>query len=145
MIILDTNVLSEVVKPQPERVVFEWLAAQNYREVYITAITEAEMLHGLMRMPEGKRKTNLRTALDGLFRNEFAGRILPFDEAAAMSYADVVTSRERAGRGGGSFDCQIAAIARVHSAVVATRNIKDFELTGVTLVNPWSAGTAMVS
>lgn len=145
MIILDTNVLSEVIKPQPEQVVFDWLASQKYDEVYTTAVTEAEMLHGLYRLPDGKRKTQLRQALAAIFQQDFAGRVLPFDEAAALSYAEVVTARERAGRGVGSFDCQIAAIARVHSAIVATRNIKDFELTGVSLVNPWGNRAAMLS
>ncbi len=139
MTILDTNVFSEVVKPRPEPKVLDWLGAQIYHDVYLTAMTMAEVLHGLSRMPAGKRRSDLQNAVDALFRHEFAGRILHFDEAAAMSYADLVSARERAGRPVAAFDAQIAAIARVHSATVATRNIKDFELTGVTLVNPWTA------
>ena len=139
MTILDTNVLSEVVKPAPEPKVIEWLAAQIYHDVYLTAVTVGEVLHGLARMPEGKRRAGLQAAVDAMFHHEFAGRILPFDEAAAISYAGLVTARERGGRPTGSFDAQIAAIARVHSATVATRNIKDFELCGVMLVNPWGA------
>jgi len=139
MTILDTNVFSEVVKPRPEPKVLDWLGAQVYHDVYLTAMTMAEVLHGLNRMPEGKRRTDLHNAVDALFRHEFAGRILHFDEAAAMSYADLVAARERAGRPVAAFDAQIAAIAKVHSAIVATRNIKDFEFTGVALVNPWSA------
>jgi len=139
MTILDTNVFSEVVKPRPEPKVLDWLGAQVYHDVYLTAMTMAEVLHGLNWMPEGKRRTELHNAVDALFRHEFAGRILHFDEAAAMSCADLVAARERAGRPVAAFDAQIAAIAKVHSAIVATRNIKDFEFTGVALVNPWSA------
>ncbi len=139
MTILDTNVLSEVVKPRPEPKVLDWLGAQNYREVFVTALTVAEMFHGLNRMPAGKRQSELFAAVDAMFQHEFAGRILPFDEAAAMSYADLMAGLERAGRKVGSFDAQIAAVARVHTATVATRNIKDFEHSGVSLVDPWAA------
>ena len=139
MTILDTNVLSEVVKPRPEQKVLDWLEAQKYQDVFVTAMTVAEMLHGVSRMPAGKRQAGMRTAIDGMFQHEFAGRILPFDEAAAMCYAELVTARERAGRPVAAFDAQIAAIARVHAATVATRNIKDFEFCGVTLIDPWAA------
>jgi toxin FitB len=138
MIILDTNVFSETVKPRPEPQVLAWLAAQRYRDVFLTAITTAEVLHGFGRMPVGKRRAQLESAVDALFRHEFAGRILPFDEAAAISYAQVMGGREAAGRPIQTCDAQIAAIARVHSAVVSTRNTKDFELCGVVLVNPWT-------
>lgn len=139
MTILDTSVLSEVVKPRPEPKVLDWLGAQNYSDVYVTALTVAEMLHGLHRMPAGKRQAELLAAVDAMFQHEFAGRILPFDEAAAISYAHLMAGLERAGRKTGSFDAQIAAVARVHSATVATRNIKDFEHSGVSLVDPWAA------
>ncbi len=138
MTILDTNVLSEVVKPQPEAKVLSWLGAQNYHDVYVTSLTVAEMRQGLNRMPVGKRHAELRGAVDAMFQHEFAGRILPFDEAAAMSYADLLATLERIGRRVASFDAQIAAVARVHSATVATRNTKDFELSGVSLVDRWA-------
>ena len=86
MTILDTNVFSEVVKPRPEPKVLDWLGAQVYHDVYLTAMTMAEVLHGLNRMPEGKRRTELHNAVDALFRHEFAGRILHFDEAAAIGH-----------------------------------------------------------
>ena len=137
MTILDTNVLSEVLKPRPDPRVMEWLAAQNYHDVYITAPTVAEMMHGLNRMPEGKRRAGLMAAVEAMFENEFAGRILPFDFAAAVSYAELVVERERMGRPLTSFDAHIAAIARVNTATVATHNIKDFEHCNVALIDPW--------
>ena len=137
MTILDTNVLSEVVRPRPEPKVLTWLAAQNFHDVYLTAMTAAELWHGVNRMPAGKRQSELRPVINALFQHEFAGRILPFDEMAALNYAELVTDRESAGRPVAAFDAQIAAIARVYSATVATRNTKDFELCGVALVNPW--------
>lgn len=138
MTILDTNVFSEVVKPRPDPTVIEWLGAQNYQHVYLTALTSAEVRHGLSHMPPGKRQALLQAAVEALFENEFAGRILPFDEAASFCYAQLVVERERAGRPIQAFDAQIAAIARAHGATVATRNTKDFEQCGVTLVNPWT-------
>ena len=138
MTILDTDVFSEVVKPRPDPTVIEWLGAQNYQHVYLTALTSAEVRHGLNHMPAGKRQALLQAAVEALFENEFAGRILPFDEAASLCYAQLVVERERAGRPIQAFDAQIAAIARAHGATVATRNTKDFEQCGVTLVNPWT-------
>ena len=138
MTILDTNVFSEVVTPRPDPTVIEWLGAQNYQHVYLTALTSAEVRHGLSHLPPGKRQTLLQAAVEALFENEFAGRILPFDEAASFCYAQLVVERERAGRPIQAFDAQIAAIARAHGATVATRNTKDFEQCGVTLVNPWT-------
>lgn len=137
MTILDTNVLSEVVKPRPEPVVMEWLSLQAFHDVYLTSITMAEVLHGLERMPAGKRRAALKVAVEGLFQHEFAGRILPFDEMAALNYGQLVTEREKAGRPMQPFDAQIAAIARQHGATVATRNTPHFEQSGVALVNPW--------
>lgn len=138
MTILDTNIFSEVVKPRPEPKVIEWLGAQKYHEVYLTAITLAEVRHGLNNMPAGKRQAQLHDAVEALFENEFAGRILPFDEAASFCYAQLVVERARAGRPVQAFDAQIAAIARARGATVATRNTKDFEQCGVALVNPWT-------
>jgi toxin FitB len=134
--ILDTNVLSEVVKPRPDPQVMAWLAAQPVSDVYITILTVAEVLHGLEIMPEGKRRVELRGLMAAVFRNEFSGRILMFDEAAAAAYAGVAAAWPRQEKPG-AFDLQIAAIARVYSASVATRNLKDFRLSGVRLVNPW--------
>ena len=137
MTILDTNVLSEVVKPRPEPVVIGWLSLQAFHDVYLTSITMAEMLHGLNRMPAGKRRAALEAAIQGMFQHEFAGRILPFDEMAALNYGQLVAERETAGRPMPPFDAQIAAIARMHGATVATRNTPHFDQCGVALVNPW--------
>lgn len=138
MTILDTNVLSEVVKPRPEARVLQWLAAQPNQDVYLTAVTTAEILYGIHLLPAGKRRAALHDAVSLLFRHEFGGRVLPFDEAAGMSYAELVAERERAHHRISAFDAQIAAIARVHDAAVATRNTKDFVGSGVRLINPWT-------
>lgn len=138
MTILDTNVISEVVRPRPEPRVLAWLAAQPNQDVYLTAITTAEVLYGIYTMPGGKRRTALDEAINLMFRHEFAGRVLPFDEAAGLRYARLVADLERAGRPMSAFDAQIAAIAGVHDAVVATRNVSHFAAAGVRLVNPWT-------
>lgn len=140
MTILDTNVLSEVVKPRPESRVLHWLAAQPNQDVYITAITTAEMLYGIQLLPAGKRRAALHEAVSLLFQHEFGGRVLSFDEAAGIRYGELVAERERANHRISAFDAQIAAIARVHGAQVATRNTRDFAGAGVSLVNPWLDG-----
>ena len=137
MIVLDTNVVSEGLKPLPSGTVMGWLAAHIPSDVFTTTITLAEVLYGVEALPRGKRRTRVFEAVERIFAQEFAGRILPFDEDAARLYATIVVARNAAGRPISDFDAMIAAIARTHRATVATRNTADFELCGIQLVDPW--------
>ncbi|MEO8369843.1 MAG: type II toxin-antitoxin system VapC family toxin [Candidatus Solibacter sp.] len=137
MIILDTNVLSEALKPNPAPIVLTWLAALDRMAAFTTAVTQAEILYGIESLPDGKRRAALLAAAETVFRREFAGRVLSFDENAARAYAQIVSARNAAGRPISQFDAMIAAIARAHHATVATRNTGDFDACGLALVNPW--------
>jgi predicted nucleic acid-binding protein len=137
MIILDTNVLSEVMKPSPAAEVLAWLATQRAASVYTTSITQAEILHGLMLLPPGRRRRGLEEAATSMFAEDFGGRIIGFGTEAAAPYALIASRRRRAGRPISHFDAQIAAIALSSGAAIATRNVTDFEGCGVTLVDPW--------
>lgn len=136
MIVLDTNVLSEEMKPAPEPAVHNWLLRQNPLDLFTTAVTEAEILYGVTILPDGKRKRDLDSAAQRVLAL-FAGRILPFDTAAAREFAQMVTDRRRTGRPIEDFDAQIAAIARSRGMSVATRDVDDFSDTGVPLIDPW--------
>lgn len=140
MIILDTNVISELARQVPDPGVLTWLDSLEISEVATTAITAAELRYGVARLPEGHRKRELTVIIRGLLTEDFYGRVLPFDERASVRYADVVTSRERIGRPVGAADAQIAAICRDLGAALATRNTPDFEDTGIELVDPWKLG-----
>jgi len=136
MIVLDTNVVSEIFRRRPEPRVLAWLEALT-DDVAITAVTLAELLAGVRRLPSGQHKTDLGAAIDRAIRPYRETRsVLAFDDAAAAEYAEVLVERERAGRPISMADAQIAAICRFHSATCATRNTKDFERTGVQLINP---------
>lgn len=137
MIVLDTNILSEMLRPSPAKSVEEWLVAQPPPMLFITAITQAEILYGLSLLDDGRKRKKLAEAIDAIFAEDFAGRILPFDTSAAATYATIVSDRRRAGRPISQFDGQIAAIARTRGADLATRNIRDFENCGISLINPW--------
>ncbi|MGI8310045.1 type II toxin-antitoxin system VapC family toxin [Saccharopolyspora hattusasensis] len=139
MIVLDTNVLSELIRHTPEADVLAWLDSLPATEVATTAITAAELLYGVSRLPDGHRKTALTAAVHALLNDDFHGRVEPFDALAATHYAVVVSERDKLGRPISAADAQIAAICRARRATLATRNIKDFEETGVELVNPWQA------
>ncbi|MFC3530396.1 type II toxin-antitoxin system VapC family toxin [Paracoccus mangrovi] len=139
MIILDTNVLSEILRPAPEPRVVDWLAAQDGATVCLTAITEAELRHGVAILPAGKRRDGLAEMIDQIIREDFAGRILPFDSPAAEAFAVIAVARRAMGRPIAHADCQIAAIAQAVGATVATRNTPDFTDCGVRLINPWTA------
>jgi predicted nucleic acid-binding protein len=139
MIVLDTNVLSEVLKPSPSAAVVSWLSAQEPAEVFVTAITQAEVLYGLELLPAGKRRANLLAAADKLFSEDFDGRILAFEEASARHFAKIVAARSSAGRPIAQFDGMIAAICSTRRAALATRNVSDFENCGVRVINPWDA------
>lgn len=138
MIVLDTNVLTEALRPAPSERVLHWLAAQERLAVFTTTITQAEVLYGIEVMPAGKRRSRLLAAIESLFADEFQGRILPFDEDAARVFPKIVAGREAMGRPVSQFDAMIASIARSRRATVATRNTNDFEQCGVGIVNPWT-------
>jgi hypothetical protein len=138
MIILDTNVLSELMKPAPTGKVVDWMASHSAASLYTTSITQAEILHGLMLLPKGRRRSALEAAATSMFVEDFAGRILGFGTDAAPPYAQIASDRRRAGRPISHFDAQIAAIARFTGGVIATRNVADFDGCGVTLVDPWN-------
>jgi len=140
MIILDTNVLSELLRPEPAKQVERWLSAQDGAKVYFTTVGEAELRHGVAILPAGKRRNALTIAIEGLLEEDFRDRVLPFDRAAARAYATIAAARRAAGHPISQFDCQIAAIARAHKATVATRNTIDYEGCGVELVDPWTYG-----
>lgn len=137
MIVLDTNVISELARLAPDRGVLSWLDSLETSEVATTAITAAELRYGAARLPEGRRKRELAVVIRGILTEDFHGRVLPFDERASVRYAEVVTGRQQIGRPIGVADAQIAAICRDLSATLATRSIPDFEETGIELINPW--------
>lgn len=137
MIVLDTNVLSELMRPTPNPRVWEWVKAQPAAGVFTTAITEAEILYGAALLPDGRRKSRLGEAVEGMFREDFAGRVLAFDSAAARSLAVIAAERRRAGRPIAQFDAQIAAICRSRGAGLATRNAADFTDYGIRVIGPW--------
>jgi len=139
MIILDTNVLSELMRANPDENVLAWLDSQNSQDLYTTAITVAELLYGVARLAHGRRKTALRGAIESMLDGEMAGKILPFDGNSARQYAMLVAECESHGRPISSADAQIAAVCHAHDAVLATRNGRDFETTGVPIIDPWTS------
>jgi predicted nucleic acid-binding protein len=138
MILLDTNVLSELMREAASERVLAWLARQASSSLFTTALSEAEVRLGLALLPTGKRRVGLESAADGLFA-DFGPRVLPFDSDAAAAYAAIGAARNRAGRPIAVIDAQIAAIARTRGAALATRNVKDFGGCSIDLVDPWSA------
>ena len=139
MILLDTNVVSELMKAAPARSVVLWISAQPQSSLYTTSITQAEILHGIALLPSGKRRRAIEDAAHAMFTEEFKDRILGFGSDAASSYAHIAAERRRADRPISSFDAQIAAIARSVGATIATRNVADFSGCRVGLVNPWES------
>lgn len=137
MIVLDTNVVSELMKAAPDESVRDWIAAQPATSLYTTSITQAEILHGIALLPPGKRRDALEAAAEAMFRDDFAGRILPFGSDAARPYARIAAERRRAGRPISHFDAQIAAIARSTGATVATRDAAGYDGCGADVINPW--------
>lgn len=138
MIVLDTNVVSEALRPQPAPEVIAWLDAQAAETLFISSVTVAEMLFGVGALPDGRRKTALQQAVDGVLKL-FAGRILSFDEAAARCYAELAVAARKAGAGFPTPDGYIAAIATAHGWAVATKDQSAFRAAGVPIVNPWAA------
>jgi predicted nucleic acid-binding protein len=137
MIVLDTNVLSELMRSHPDESVSQWIAKRKATILFITALTKAEILYGLELLSEGRKRTVLTEAAKSMFDLDFAGRILPFDSDAAKQFAVIAAQRRTLGRPISQIDAQIAAITRSHNATLATRNVSDFEECGITIVNPW--------
>lgn len=138
MILLDTNVISELMRAAPARAVLEWFAEHDASDLFISAITEAELRTGVAILPPGQRRDRLQLALDAMIDEDFHTRVMPFDSSAARAYADIASQRRLAGRPIAEADCQIAAIARTLGAPLATRNIKDFDGCGIKMINPWN-------
>ncbi len=138
MIILDTNVISEPLKPRPDAAVLRWLDRQSPATLYVTTISQAELLAGVAALPAGKRRTELRKVVEKGLTSLFANRILPFGERSAEAYAQVVTTANGAGNPIDFADAAIGAIAVEHNFILATRNVGDFKGTSVKLLNPWS-------
>ena len=139
MIVLDTNVLSELMRSQPAAAVFTWVSAQPRAALYTTSINKAEILYGIAVLPDGRRRAALAAAAEAMFTDDFVGRVLPFDEEAAVHYAEIVGARCREGRPIEAFDALIAATALAAGASIATRDTGGFAGCGLALVNPWEA------
>ena len=138
MIVVDTNVVSELMRLTPEPAVMAWFSGQDSADLYLTAVSEAELRAGVAILPGGRRRERLATEIDAVIEQDFAARVLPFDSAAARAYAVIAASRRSAGRPILEADCQIAAIARASEAAVATRNGADFEHCGIAVIDPWA-------
>lgn len=138
MIVLDTNVVSELMRSAPEPAVMAWINAILDATVFVSAITQAEILYGVALVPDGKRRQGLAQAARTAFETYFRGRILPFDSEAAEAFAELAAGRRAAGRPISQADAQIAAVARSRGAELATRNVPDFEGCGIAVVNPWA-------
>lgn len=138
MYLLDTNVLSELMRAAPSPALLAWMDAQAGQELFICAITRGEIELGITLLPQGKRRTALAVQAQAMFDEDFAGRCLPFDERCAPIYADLVASRTRQGLPISVEDAQIAAISLANQKNLATRNTSDFlKITGLSLTNPW--------
>jgi len=138
VIILDTNVLSELIRPRPNPAVVEWIDRQNASDVRITAITAAELRAGVALLPVGRRRSDLQLHIEALLDETFAGYVLPFDDQSATPYAEIVSGRRNQGRPIAFQDAQIGAICLRHRMTLATRNTRDFEDAGIDLIDPWS-------
>ena len=138
MILLDTNVISEIMRPRPDPIVTAWIQSHPRKEFWTSTVVVAELLSGIDMMPPGRRQKGLREAVEEMLAEDFHGQILSFDLAAARHFAQILSARQRMGRPINEMDAQIAATARVHGAAVATRNIKDFLACDLALINPWS-------
>jgi hypothetical protein len=139
VIVLDTNVLSELLRAEPDTRVTAWLVNQPRGSLYTTTVTEAEILYGVSILPDGKRRHSLLAATTAIFHEDFANRLLAFDSDAAGQYAAIGAQRRALGRPISQFDAMIAAMARSRGAALASRNTRDFADCGIELINPWNA------
>ena len=138
MILLDTNVISELMKPNPDAAVTLWVGSVSTQTLYLSTITAGELWSGLFNLEDGKRKTLQAAVITELLEEDFSGRILPFDDRAARIYGEIYQARRKLNGKKKELDCQIAAIAKVHNLKVATRDLHDFEDFGIEIVNPWT-------
>jgi len=139
MIVLDTNVISEVLRPIPEPAVLDWLRSMRRSELWTSSVVVAELFSGVDLMRAGKRQQALREKMEQMVSTIFTGRILTFNFEAARAYGPILATRQRMGRPIDEMDALIAAAALANGATLATRNIADFEHCGIPLVNPWDA------
>ena len=137
MILIDTNVISELMRPEPSPAVLAWFGQQPAADLHLSAVVEAELRRGAAALPAGRRRERLIVEIDAMISEDFAGRVLPFDSAAAVAFAAIFVNRQSAGRPISFPDCQIAATARAYGAVMATRNVADFEGCGIEVADPW--------
>ncbi len=138
MIVLDTNVISELLRPVPEPSVLDWLANQPRASLFTTIVTRGEILYGIRLLSDGKRRRGLWDAAKKIFDDDFADQVLSFDSDAADMYAEIAASRKAAGMPISQFDAMIVAVASSRGASLATRKVKDFEDCGVDVINPWT-------
>jgi predicted nucleic acid-binding protein len=139
MFLLDTNVLSAMMRAGPVPEVAAWVSGQPAELLFTAAICQAEILAGLAIMPEGRRRADLEAAARAMFLEDFEGRVLPFDTAAAIAYAELFAARRRAGRPAATVDLMIASVARSNGASVVTRNVADFAACGIAIINPFQS------
>lgn len=139
MIILDTNVLSELMRPQPDAGVAGWTDRQPQRSLFTTTVTQSELLYGVAILPDGERKRTLEDTVRQILATHFSARLLSFDRTAAEAYARIAASRRFEGNPISQFDAMIAAITASRGAALATRNVKDFAGCGIEVINPWAA------
>ena len=137
MIVLDTNVLSETLKPLPNAAVVAWMAAQPRSTLFTTTVVEAEILYGVAVLADGARKTQLQAALKAIFTEYLSGQVIPFDRDCAEAYAAIAANRKNLGQPISQFDAMIAAATASRGATLATRNLRDFADCGIRLINPW--------
>lgn len=140
MIVLDTNVISELMRTEPNPAVFTWVSLQPRSSLFTTSVNKAEIFYGIVALPIGRRRSTLFELAEAMFADDFGDRVLPFDAAAAVHYASIVTSRQQAGRPIEPFDAQIAATALVFGAEIATRDVGGFADCGLSVINPWTLG-----
>ena len=143
MILVDTNVISDLMRPRPSPQVLAWFGNKDASALYLSAVGEAELRRGAMLLPDGRRRYSLLSEIDAMVAEDFAGRVLPINSAAAVAFAAIFVDRRSAGRPISIPDCQIATTARAHGTAIATRNVADFEGCGVEVIDPWkNAGGA---
>ncbi len=139
MIILDTNIISEMMKPSPKKSVLDWLNDQESASLYLTTISVGEIGYGIRALPAGRRRQLLSESFEALLVAAFENRILGFDETAARQYGETMSNHKEMGRPLSCLDGQIIAIARTNACAIATRNVRDFECCGLTIINPFDA------
>src|SRR4051812_2484605 len=139
MIVVDTNVISELMRGEPHPAVLSWVSAQPRGQLYTTYVNQAEILYGIGALPEGRRRTALAAAAEAMFAEDFSGRLLPFEARAAARYPEIILARRQAGKPIEKFDALIAATALAAGASIATRDTAGFAGCGLTVIDPWTA------